>query len=51
MRLGGLSSKNFSNRIKQNKEIYNAWKVNNIKPGYFFFLRRLIIKLKQLYQQ
>jgi len=49
MRLGGLTSKNFSNRIKQNKEIYDAWKVNNIKPGYFFFLRRLIIKLKQLY--
>lgn len=48
MRLGGMTSKNIANRIKQNIEILHAWKVNDLNPGIFFFLRRLIIKVKQL---
>ena len=47
MRTGGISNKNFSNILKQNIEISNAWKVNNLKMPYYFFLYKLIYKLKQ----
>ena len=48
MRLGGITSKNLKNRIKQNIEIYQAWLKNDMKPGILFFLRRLFIKIKQI---
>ena len=47
MRIGGLTSKNFLNRIKQNFEIYIAWKVNKLHPPFLLFPKRLLKKLMQ----
>ena len=48
MRLGGTTTKNISNIIKGNIEIYNSLKKNNVKIGLFFFLKKFLLKLKQL---
>jgi glycosyltransferase involved in cell wall biosynthesis len=47
MRLGGLTSKNFINRFKQNIEIYNAWRINSLQPPFLFFPKRLLRKIVQ----
>lgn len=47
MRLGGASSKNIQNIIKQNIECYKAFKVNGIKVSPLYPLYRLLPKLKQ----
>lgn len=47
MRTGGISNKYTSNIFKQNIEIINAWKINNLKMPYYFFIYKFINKLKQ----
>jgi len=50
MRTGGISNRNFTNLIKQNIEIINAWKINNLKMPYNFFIYKLYYKLKQYFK-
>jgi glycosyltransferase involved in cell wall biosynthesis len=50
MRTGGISNRNFTNLIKQNIEIINAWKINNFKMPYNFFIYKLHYKLKQYFK-
>jgi glycosyltransferase involved in cell wall biosynthesis len=47
MRMGGESTKNFSNILVGNKEISLAWKMNNIRPPFYFWFFRIIKKLLQ----
>ena len=49
MRLGGATSKNLLNRLKQNIEIYTIWKNNNLVIPFYFFPCRFIIKFKQYF--
>lgn len=49
MRLGGATSKNLKNIIKQNLECYRAFKVNNIKVSPLYIVNRIIPKLKQYF--
>lgn len=47
MRLGGATNKSFSNIKKQNKEILQAWKNNNLKAPLFLMPLRIIKRLAQ----
>lgn len=47
MRLGGATSKNLKNVIRQNIECYKAFKVNNIPVSPFYTFKRIVPKLKQ----
>jgi len=47
MRAGGKSNASLKNRLKANKEDRLAWKLNNLKPGTFTFLRKPLSKLAQ----
>ena len=47
MRAGGQSNVSIKNRIKANKEDRLAWKINNLKPAPFTFLRKPLSKLTQ----
>lgn len=47
MRLGGASNASFSNIIKQNIEVLNAWKKNNLKPPFYLMILRVFKKLVQ----
>jgi glycosyltransferase len=47
MRSGGISNRNLSNILKQNFEIINAWKINNLKMPFYFFFFKFYIKIKQ----
>ena len=48
MRLGGATSKNFKNILKQNLEIINAFKKNKIYVNpILYFLKRMFNKLSQ----
>jgi glycosyltransferase involved in cell wall biosynthesis len=51
MRIGGATSKNIKNIIKQNIEIYNIWKMNSVSMPFYTFPLKLINKLKQYYVQ
>ena len=51
MRLGGATSKNIRNIIKQNFECYKAFKVNGIKVPFLYFLSRLLPKFKQFFHE
>ena len=51
MRIGGATSKNIKNIIKQNIEIYNIWKINSVSMPFYTFPLKLINKLKQYYVQ
>jgi glycosyltransferase involved in cell wall biosynthesis len=51
MRLGGATSKNIRNIIKQNFECYKAFKVNGIKVPSLYFLSRLLPKFKQFFHE
>ncbi|MBI3134358.1 MAG: glycosyltransferase [Bacteroidetes bacterium] len=47
MRAGGKSNASVKNRIRANKEDRLAWKMNNLKPGVFTFIRKPLSKLTQ----
>jgi glycosyltransferase involved in cell wall biosynthesis len=47
MRLGGATSKNIQNTIRQNIECYNAFKINNLKVNFLYPIFRLLPKLLQ----
>lgn len=47
MRLGGASNASFSSIIKQNKEVLNAWKKNNLKRPFYLMILRVLKKLNQ----
>ena len=47
MRLGGATNQSFSNIIKQNIEIFNAWKCNGLNMPYLLMLLRFFKRLKQ----
>ncbi|WP_339921723.1 glycosyltransferase family 2 protein [uncultured Flavobacterium sp.] len=47
MRLGGASNASFSSIIKQNKEVLNAWKKNNLKKPFYLIPLRVYKKLSQ----
>lgn len=51
MRLGGATSKNIKNIIKQNIECYKAFKVNGIKVSPLYPFYRLLPKLKQFFHE
>jgi glycosyltransferase involved in cell wall biosynthesis len=51
MRLGGATSKNIKNIIKQNIECYRAFKVNGIKVSPLYPFYRLFPKLKQFFHE
>lgn len=48
MRIGGATSNNITNIIKQNIEIYNIWNRNSISMPLYTWVLRLINKLNQL---
>jgi glycosyltransferase len=48
MRMGGESTKNWRNILLGNKEIYQSWQMNNLNVPLFFYLKRIIFKLKQI---
>lgn len=50
MRLGGTTSKNFSNICKGNIECWNAFKKNGIPVTIFYPFYRLLPKLRQFFQ-
>jgi glycosyltransferase involved in cell wall biosynthesis len=47
MRMGGESTKSIGNIVGANKEISIAWKMNNIKPPFYFWFLRIAKKLLQ----
>jgi glycosyltransferase involved in cell wall biosynthesis len=47
MRAGGKSNASVKNRIRANKEDRRAWKMNDLKPGPFTFIRKPLSKLTQ----
>lgn len=47
MRLGGASNASFFSIIKQNKEVLNAWKKNNLKRPFYLMTLRVLKKLNQ----
>lgn len=47
MRLGGASNASLSSIIKQNKEVLNAWKKNNLKRPFYLMPLRVYKKLIQ----
>jgi glycosyltransferase involved in cell wall biosynthesis len=47
MRLGGATSKNLKNVLRQNIECYKAFRVNNIPVSPFYIFKRIVPKLKQ----
>jgi glycosyltransferase involved in cell wall biosynthesis len=47
MRMGGESTSSFKNILLGNKEIITSWKMNNKTIPPFFFLKKIIFKLKQ----
>lgn len=49
MRLGGASNKTFSNIFKQNIEILNAWKINDVIIPFFFIPLKFWKKITQYF--
>ena len=47
MRVGGASNSSFKNRIEANKNDRKSWKINNLKPYWFTFILKPILKIKQ----
>jgi glycosyltransferase involved in cell wall biosynthesis len=47
MSLGGISTKNWKNKIKLNEEIIKAFKYNNIKANYFKLFIKYIIRITE----
>lgn len=48
MRIGGESTKSIKNIIKNNRENYDAWKINGLKPGLLTFPLKISRKILQL---
>lgn len=49
MRTGGMSNRNFGNRIKANIEDRKAWKMNNIKPRFYTLFLKPVRKINQFF--
>lgn len=49
MRLGGDSTSGIHNLILNNKEVLEAWKMNDLKPPLKFYIKRPLKKIKQLF--
>lgn len=49
MREGGHSAKNILQRWKGWKELYEAWRVNHLRPPVFLFLTRPLFKIHQYF--
>lgn len=47
MRLGGATNKTYFNIFNQNIEIFNAWKLNNLRAPFFLFPKRILLRLMQ----
>lgn len=47
MRLGGTTNKSLSNILKQNKEIFKAWRINGKTPPFYFFPLKFLKRLTQ----
>lgn len=50
MRLGGASNAGLSSIIKQNKEVLNAWKKNNLNKPFYLMPLRVLRKLAQFFK-
>jgi glycosyltransferase involved in cell wall biosynthesis len=50
MRLGGASNESFSSIIKQNREVLNAWKQNNLKSPFYLMPLRIVRKVAQYFK-
>lgn len=50
MRLGGASNGSFSGIMKQNKEVLNAWKKNNLRSPFYLMPLRVFKKLTQFFK-
>ncbi len=48
MRLGGATTKNITNIIKGNIEIYKSLRANSLGPGLSFIIKKILLKMKQL---
>ena len=48
MRLGGATTKNITNIIKGNIEIFKSLQANGLSPGLSFIIKKILLKLKQL---
>ena len=49
MRVGGVSNSSFKNRWQANRNDKKSWKINGLKPFWFTFLIKPIIKIKQFF--
>jgi glycosyltransferase involved in cell wall biosynthesis len=49
MRVGGKSNISILNRLRANREDRLAWKVNNLKPGFFTLTFKPLSKLRQFF--
>lgn len=47
MRAGGYSARSVSQRIRGWRELYQAWRINNLKPPKLLFIKRPLFKIKQ----
>ena len=50
MRLGGASNASFASVVKQNKEVLNAWKKNNLKSPFYLMTLRVLKKSTQFFK-
>ncbi len=48
MRLGGATTKNITNIIRGNIEIFKSLRTNGLSPGPSFIIKKILLKLKQL---
>jgi glycosyltransferase len=49
MRVGGISNSSFKKRWEANRNDKKSWKINGLKPLWFTFLIKPIIKIKQFF--
>ncbi len=49
MRMGGVSNSSFKNRWEANRNDKKSWKVNGLKPFWFTFIIKPLIKIKQFF--
>ncbi len=49
MRVGGISNKSISHRLKANKEDRKAWDLNNLERPYFFSIIKPLRKIPQFF--
>lgn len=48
MRLGGATTKNITNIIKGNIEIFKSLRANGLNPSLSFIIKKILLKMKQL---